>query len=113
MTEAVPWLLLHYPDLNWEWLVEQTKRHNLQNRLGFLTTLARELAEKRKDSVATHTLRRWECVLDDARLAKTDTLARRLTTAERKFFTDHRSPAATHWNLLTSLQASDLGDEAT
>ena len=34
LTEALPWLLLHYPNLNWDWLVDAARRRNLQNRLG-------------------------------------------------------------------------------
>src|SRR5260370_592220 len=41
LTEALPWLLLHYPDMNREWLVRQARMHNLSNRLGFVATLAK------------------------------------------------------------------------
>lgn len=46
LVEALPWVLLEYPDLDWEWLVNEAKQHELQNRLGFLTNVARRLAEK-------------------------------------------------------------------
>ena len=108
LTEALPWLLLHYPTLNWRWLVDHAKSHNVQNRLGFLVSLARELAESEEASELASTLTRWEDELEDARLAKVDSLARRLTAAERHYFQRHRSPAAMHWNLLTGLTASTL-----
>jgi transcriptional regulator with XRE-family HTH domain len=108
LTEALPWLLLHYPRLDWNWLVEEVKRHNLQNRLGFLVSLARELAEKRGVAESATTLAHWERTLEDARLAKVDVLSRRLTSAEQQYFQVHRSPRAVHWNLLTSLTAETL-----
>lgn len=108
LTEALPWLLLHYPTLNWQWLVDEAKRRNLQNRLGFLVSLAKELAEKNDAADVVETLARWERELEDARLAKVDVLARRLTAAERQYFQAHRSPAAAHWNLLTGLTADTL-----
>lgn len=108
LTEALPWLVLHYSKLNWDWLVEHAKRQNLQNRVGFVVSLARELAEKQGASEVVQTLAHWERELEDARLAKVDALARRLTAAERKYFQDHRSAAATHWNLLTGLTADAL-----
>ena len=48
VVEALPWLLVRYPDLDWKWLVSSAKQHDLQNRLGFVVTLARELAERRR-----------------------------------------------------------------
>ena len=46
--------------------------------------------------------------LEDARLAKEDTLGRTMTEAERRYVRDERPPAAAHWNLLTRLRAEDL-----
>lgn len=40
LTEALPWILLKYADLDWTWLVGAVKQHDLQNRLEFLTALA-------------------------------------------------------------------------
>ena len=108
LTEALPWLLLTYPTLDWHWLVERAKRRNLQNRLGFLVSLARELAEKQSNRDLVGLLARWEQTLEEARLAKVDALSRRLTSAERQYFQTHRSPTAAHWNLLTGLSADAL-----
>ena len=108
LTEALPWLLLHHPNLNWRWLVDRAKLDNLQNRLGFLVSLARELAEKRGAHALAMTFADWERELEGARLAKVDSLARRLTAAERQYLREHRSPAASHWNLLTGLTADTL-----
>ena len=37
LIEALPCMLLHYPDLNWDWLVRSAKKNELQNKLGFVT----------------------------------------------------------------------------
>jgi len=44
VVEALPWLALHFPDLNRKWLVERAKLHDVQNRLAYVVTLASELA---------------------------------------------------------------------
>lgn len=108
LTEALPWLVLHYPNLNWDWLVEQAKRQNLQNRLGFLVSLAREVGEKKGATDVVNALTRWEGELEDARLAKVDVLSRRLTAAERQYFQQNRSATAAHWNMLTGLTADTI-----
>src|ERR1044072_9411287 len=36
LTEALPWILLKYPDLDWQSLVKEVKVRDLQNRLGFV-----------------------------------------------------------------------------
>src|SRR5262245_41955742 len=47
LAEALPWVVLHYADLNWDWLLERVKVKDVQNRLGFVVTLARTVAERR------------------------------------------------------------------
>lgn len=105
VTEALPWVLVTFVDLQWDWLVDQAKLANVQNRLGYLVTLGRDVAEKRGNSAAAKTLAGVEPKLQDARLAKEDTLGRELTEVERRYLREHRPPAAVHWNLLTSLRA--------
>jgi transcriptional regulator with XRE-family HTH domain len=108
VTEALPWLLNRFVDLEWDWLVDEVKRWNVQNRLGYLVSLAMDVARRRHDSAAVSRLERVEQRLEDARLAKEDTLGRALTDSERRYLRDHRPPVAAHWNLLTSLRADDL-----
>lgn len=93
---AIPWVLLHFPDLDTQWLVDRARLQNLQNRLGFLTDLALQIRD------AAH-LAPLRAALEESRLAKEDTLARELTPAERQFFAGNRSDLARHWNLLTGL----------
>jgi len=109
VVEALPWLALKYPNLNWEWLVPLAKQQDLQNRLGFVVSVARGLADSRGDANAAAVLRRWERVLQNSRLQKEDTFSRRsLTAAEQKWLRVHRSPEAKRWNVLSTLSAESM-----
>jgi transcriptional regulator with XRE-family HTH domain len=108
VTEALPWLLVTFVDLDWRWLLDQAKLSNVQNRLGFLVHLAKQVADRRSEVVAVQRLTEVEQALEEARLAKEDTLGRDLTEVEREHLRQHRPPAALHWNLLTNLRAEDL-----
>jgi len=46
LAEALPWVLLEQPELDCQWLMSAAKVSDLQNKLGFLTNVARRLAEK-------------------------------------------------------------------
>ena len=108
VTEALPWLMTRFVDLDWNWLVDEAKRWNAQNRLGYLVSLAMEVARRRGDSAVVSRLEGVAQQLEDARLAKEDTLGRTLTEPERLYLREHRPPAAAHWNLLTGLSADHL-----
>ena len=107
---AVPWLLLSHAALDAAWLIDQVRLRNLQNRLGFLTDLAIDLARGafRVDDAHLETLQALRAELEASRLANEGTLARVLTPTERQFFEEHRSAAARHWHLLTGLTAAQL-----
>lgn len=107
--EALPWLVAEYSDLPWEWLVREAKLRDVQNRLGFLVTLGRRVAEKRADRAAAARLRQVEQALNRARLVREDTLCQdSLSGAERRWFRQNRPPEARHWNLLTNLDSQSL-----
>lgn len=110
LIEALPWVFLTYPDLDWSWLVRHTKLHDAQNRLGFLVALARSIAETSpQHGKAAASLAAVEAQLERARLAREDTLAREsMTESERRWLRRSRSPLARHWNLLTGLTAEQL-----
>ncbi len=109
VVEALPWLAVEYSDLDWEWIVREAKLRDAQNRLGFLVTLARQVAGKRGDSVAAGRLRRVEDGLERARLAREGTLCQAsLSDAERRWLRHVRPPTARHWKLLTDLDAQSL-----
>jgi transcriptional regulator with XRE-family HTH domain len=107
--EALPWLLLRYWTLDPAWLVREAKLGDLQNRLGFVASLAREVAELEGEPRRLVALRALEAALDRSRLAREDTLGRAaLPEAERRWLGTHRSAAARHWNLLTDWTAEAL-----
>lgn len=109
VVEALPWLLVRFPELDWDWLVHQAKQHDLQNRLGFVLTLARELAERDGDLPTAGVLRRREHALEPSRLLKADAFAGdALTSAERRWLQTNRSDEAAHWNVLSSVSAATL-----
>jgi transcriptional regulator with XRE-family HTH domain len=107
--EALPWLFLEYSNLDWEWLIRESKLRDVQNRLGFLIALARYRAEKRADRSVAVRLRRVEEVLERARLAREDTLCQAsLSETERRWLRRARPAVARHWKLLTDLEPDSL-----
>ena len=110
VTEALPWVLLRYPELNWDWLASHAKLRNLQNRLGFLVSLARELAEAHSNwSASAVRLSQVEKDLERSRLAAETTLGREaMARAEREWLRANRPPLAERWNVLTSLKSDQL-----
>jgi transcriptional regulator with XRE-family HTH domain len=104
--ESLPWLAVEYNNLNWEWLIREAKVRDVQNRLGFIVTLARQIAEQRGDSAAAGTLRGAQETLERARLAREDTLCQAsLTEVERRWLRRTRPREARHWKLLSDLKA--------
>ncbi|MDP3001354.1 MAG: helix-turn-helix transcriptional regulator [Bryobacterales bacterium] len=110
IVEALPWLVLQYPDLDWEWVLTEVKLRDLQNRLGFVVSLAHELAAARKNAEETGAvLSRVTARLERARLAREDTLCQEnLSAAERAWLRKTRPAAAAHWNLLSDLRPEAL-----
>ena len=102
--EAMPWVAVEYHNLDWPWLIREAKLRDVQNRLGFIVTLARQVAERRGNGAATVRLREIEESLDRARLVREDTLCQEsLSDAERRWLRQSRPAEAEHWNLLTDL----------
>lgn len=110
LVEAVPWVLSTYTDLDWNWLRDQVKLRNAQNRLGYLIHLAAAVAAARPGSADTvRILNQWKRDLDDARLVREGTLCREsMPAAERAWVKSNRPPAAAHWHLMTTLTAEQL-----
>ena len=108
MAEALPWLVLTYADLDWNWLMPQVKALDLQNKLGFVVTLARQLAE-RGHAPAVEALRAQEDMLEHSRLVREDPFGHTtITEAETRWLRVNRSPEARRWNVLSSLAAEHL-----
>jgi len=109
VAEGLPWLAMTYSDMNWEWLVNNAKVKDRQNRLGFAVSLAAEVAEFKNDSGRAQNLRKCLQVLDTARLAREDTFCHdSMTKVEREWLREHRSDVAAHWNLLTDMKKDNL-----
>jgi transcriptional regulator with XRE-family HTH domain len=108
VAEALPWVALKYaqPD---SWLVENARKFNLQNRLGFVVSLARQAAEMRQEDARATELTQLENLLDDSRLAKEDSFYRPpRTESERDWLRKNRTEDAVHWNLLTDMRSQHL-----
>jgi hypothetical protein len=111
LAEALPWVLVKHPDLNWEWLVRAAKVNDLQNKLGFVTSVARRLAEKLGNHETVSLLREQESTLERSRLVREETLCHdSLTQSERRWLRSNRSDEAKHWNLLTDLSPEHLSN---
>jgi transcriptional regulator with XRE-family HTH domain len=109
VTEGLPWLALAYAEMDWDWMVQNAKLLDRQNRLGFVVTLASQLASKSADSRGAGRLREYVGVLERSRLVMEDTLCQdSLTEAERKWLRANRPAEAAHWNLLTDMKAENL-----
>ena len=109
LVEALPWLVGTFWPLDQEWVVREAKLRDLQNRLGFVVTLARQVAERAQDHPRAHALKALETVLERSRLAREDTLCRSLLPeAERRWLATHRSEEAKRWNLLTDWTVAAL-----
>jgi transcriptional regulator with XRE-family HTH domain len=99
--EGLPWVVLQYPDLPADWLVRESRVRNLQNRVGFVVTLAREAAGRTE-------LEPLERTLADSKLEKEDSFCKQLNDAERRWLRENRSEQARRWNLLSDLRPETL-----
>lgn len=109
LVEALPWLVWNFPEMDWRWVTRVAKLNDLQNRLGFVTNVARRIAEKHGEGEKTELLAEREAELERSRLAREDTLCHdSLTRAERRWLREHRTAEAEHWGLLTDLSPEHL-----
>ena len=109
IVEALPWVVLNFPDMEWDNLVMVAKAYGLQNRLGFVTNVARSVAEFRGNLKAAARLERQEKELKHDKLEREETLCNEtMTNAERNWLQTQRPDAAKQWNLLTGLLPQHL-----
>jgi len=102
-------LLFHYSDVDRNWLFKEAKQKDLQNRLGFVVSLVRDVAQVKKDSARAEQMNEWETLLEPSRLAREDTLCHEsMTESEKEWLRSHRPVEAAQWNLLTDLRAEHL-----
>ena len=108
VAEALPWVALKYVQADY-WLVGNARKFNLQNRLGFVVSLAKRVAEMRHEAARSTELSQLENLLDDSRLAKEDAFYRPpRTEGEREWLRKNRTEDAVHWNLLTDMRPEHL-----
>jgi transcriptional regulator with XRE-family HTH domain len=111
VVEGLAWLLVRYPDVDWDRLVRYAKQHDAQNRLGFLLALASRLATATGDPATADVLQRREQALHRSLLHHDDAFSRTsLTQAERRWLLANRSAEATRWNLLTTVNVDRLAN---
>lgn len=110
LAEGLPWLLLKFEGFDTEDLVKRAKNMDLQNRLGFTVSLARQVAERNPVFQSRRNeLEKLEQALEPSRLAREDTYGRREMSARmRAWLNSNRSPEAEHWNLLSDLKPEHL-----
>jgi len=102
VVEALPWVVLNYPQMNWKALVAAAKMNDLQNRLGYVVTLARRLAEQKGQQSLASKLKQQELQLERSLLFREETLCNEsMTNAERKWLAKNRPEEARRWRLLT------------
>jgi transcriptional regulator with XRE-family HTH domain len=101
VAEGLPWVVLRYSDMPTDFLVPETLKRTLQNRLGFVVTLARLAGRK-------NNLRALEQTLADSKLEKVDSFCKELNDAERRWLQEHSSEEAREWHLLSDLRPDTL-----
>ena len=108
LVAGLPWLIVEYVDLDWSWVLTQARLANLQNRVGFMLALARQLAVRLEKPRVERRLAAVEDRFDAARLAREDTFSTALTAAETAWVRKTRSTQARHWKVVTDLSVDDV-----
>lgn len=115
--EALPWLVLNYPEMGVPELVSYARSENLSNKLGFVVGLARQVAERTNGPADSHRvlkLRQLEKELSESRLLTEGTLCQdSLSTREKDWLRETRPEEAKYWNLLTKWRPEHLSYAST
>ncbi|MFL6312607.1 MAG: hypothetical protein ACJ71W_10915 [Terriglobales bacterium] len=109
VAEGLTWLVYAFTNMDWNWVVREAKAHDVTNRLGFVVTLARKLAEQKENGSVAETLRAVETRLQRSTLVQEETLCNEhMTKAERKWLEERRPPEARQWHVLSDLLPEHL-----
>lgn len=109
LSEALPWLALKFSTMKWDWVVLQVKMHDSQNRLGFVLTLARLLAERMGNNAVSQQLSNVENRLLPSVLLRELTFCHEyMPQAERRWLKEKSTPEAKKWNVLSDLSPEHL-----
>ena len=89
--EALPWLVFSFPEMDWERVTKFARMFDLQNRLGFVVSLAKQIAGKKADAIKKMIFSKVEKSLENSRLFREDVLGNKsLTTAEKNHLKTNR-----------------------
>ena len=109
IVEALPWLIFNFSDLDWAKIVQQAKLDDAQNRLGFLLSLAFEMAKQSEDEYKSALFKELLLTLEKSRLIREDSFQRHyLTEAEKAWLKRNRPKDARRWRVLSNLSAGHL-----
>lgn len=111
VAEALPWVLLTYPDLDRDWLLREARVHNLTNGLGFVVSLAMLVEEQRgnRNSTVYKALASFEDALKQSRLEAEYTFGKPLASAaQQEWVRQNRPRNAEEWHVLTTWRPEHL-----
>jgi transcriptional regulator with XRE-family HTH domain len=111
VAEALPWVLLNYPDLDRDWLLKEARASNSTNRLGFVVSLAMLVEEQRgnNNSAVYQSLARFKDVLKRSRLESECTFGNpALSATQQEWVRQNRSKDAEEWHVLTTWRPEHL-----
>lgn len=95
--------------MDWERLIKFAKIFDLQNQLGFVVSLAGQLAKKVNDKPKFRCLSKVEKSLNNSRLFIEAVLSNKsVTEAEKKYLKNNRPKEAKHWRVLSDLSINHL-----
>jgi transcriptional regulator with XRE-family HTH domain len=111
VAEALPWVLLNYPDLDRDWLLREARACGQTNRLGFVVSLAMRVEERRgnQNSAVYQGLSVFENMLEQSRLEAEYTFGgRMLSAAQQEWVRQNRTKDAEQWHVLTTWRPEHL-----
>ena len=109
--EALPWLIFNFSEMDWARVIGSAKLNNSQNRLGFLLSLAYDLAKRKKETNKFSLFKKLLLDLESSRLIMNDSFRRKsLTDSEKRWLKRERPRGARHWRMLSNLSALHLAD---
>ena len=109
VVEGLPWLVYAFNNLDWNWIMREAKANDVTNRLGFVVTLARQLAQEKRNHAKAEALQELETRLLRSTLVREETLCHeQMTNAERRWLETRRTPAARRWHVLSDLVPEQL-----
>lgn len=109
IVEALPWLIFNFSDMDWSQVINSAKLGDAQNRLGFLVSLAYELAKRSEDENKDALFKELLLTLEKSKLVLDDSFRRNsLTETEKAWLKKNRPKEARHWRVLSNFSAEHL-----